>query len=45
MKKQEAKKLMTKFIHKQREERYKLEARENWDAAKYENGIKYLSTL
>ena len=47
MKKQEVKKLMTKFINKQREERYafKLEARENWDAAKYESGIKYLSTL
>jgi hypothetical protein len=27
------------------QERYKLEARESWDAAKYENGIKYLSTL
>ena len=27
------------------DQRYKLEARENWDAAKYESGIKYLSTL
>jgi hypothetical protein len=27
------------------QERYKLEARENWDIAKYESGIKYLSTL
>ena len=27
------------------QERYKLEARESWDAAKYESGIKYLSTL
>ena len=26
-------------------ERYKLEARENWDIAKYESGLKYLSTL
>jgi hypothetical protein len=26
-------------------ERYKLEARENWDVAKYESGIKYLLTL
>jgi hypothetical protein len=27
------------------DQRYKLEARESWDAAKYESGIKYLSTL
>ena len=27
------------------QERYKLEARKSWDAAKYESGIKYLSTL
>jgi hypothetical protein len=26
-------------------QRFKLEARENWDIAKYESGIKYLSTL
>ena len=27
------------------DQRYKLEARENWDIAKYESGLKYLSTL
>ena len=27
------------------DQRYKLEARENWDAAKYKSGIQYLSTL
>jgi hypothetical protein len=27
------------------DKRYKLEARENWDIAKYESGLKYLSTL
>ena len=27
------------------DQRYKLEARESWDAAKYESGTKYLSTL
>ena len=27
------------------QERYRLASRENWDAAKYESGIKYLSTL
>ena len=35
--------LMAKISDPQ--ERFKLEARENWDAAKYESGIKYLSTL
>ena len=27
------------------DQRYKLEARENWDAAKYKSGIQYLTTL
>ena len=27
------------------EQRYKLEAQENWDAAKYKSGIQYLTTL
>jgi len=27
------------------QQRYKLEARENWDIVKYESGLKYLSTL
>ena len=35
--------LMAKVSNPQ--QRYKLEARENWDIAKYESGLKYLSTL